>query len=131
MVDEGDRPDDVDPTGQWGQICLRFHDLRRGAREFGWGDRFRTLSERPGGDLAEWLILAENIRVRKQQVLGVAMQSIDDHVAELARRGIAEDDQRSREYVCPDGRCSRRAAALFDEAPTCELLGRPMEKSQP
>jgi hypothetical protein len=96
MVDEGDRPDDVDPTGQWGQICLRFHDLRR-----------------------------------KQQVLGVAMQSIDDHVAELARRGIAEDDQRSREYVCPDGRCSRRAAALFDEAPTCELLGRPMEKSQP
>ncbi|MET0496188.1 MAG: hypothetical protein ABW000_23940 [Actinoplanes sp.] len=129
MVDERRPPADVDPPGQWGQLCLRFHDLRRGAREFGWGDRFRKLAAASDGDLAEWLTLAEDIRVRREEALGVAMHSIDEYVAELARRGIAEQDERSRDYVCPDGRCPRRALALFDEAPTCDLLGQPMIKS--
>jgi len=130
MVDERHDPADGDPAAQWRQICLRFHDLRRGAIEFGLSDRFRELAGGDGGGLAEWLALAEEIRLRQQRALGVVMGSIDDHIAELARRGIAEDDQRSRDYVCPDGRCSRRESALFGGAPACEVQNGDMIKSE-
>lgn len=130
MVDERPEPAAVDPAGQWQQICLYFHDLLRGAREVGLGQRFRELTDGGGDDLAEWLALAEQIRDRRRQVLGVAMHSIDELAAELARWGIAEHDRRGRDYRCPDGRCSRLEPALFDEAPDCDLLGQHMIKAE-
>lgn len=125
MDDERDQRRSADDAARWRQICLRFHDLRRDAREFRLGDRFDALTKDPVGDLAGWSELSKQIQLRKEQALGVAMPMID-LAAELSRQGIGHGADRPRQYVCPGNRCSREERALFGEPPLCDLLDRKM-----
>ncbi|GAB1818586.1 hypothetical protein [Herbidospora sp. RD11066] len=117
----------MDEAGQWRQICLRFHDLRRGARRSGLGARFDALDRDPDSRLTDWLELAEQIRAKEVQTLGVAMPMID-LAAALSRQGIGHGDDRPRDYVCPDRRCVRREEPLLGEAPRCDLRNDKMIK---
>jgi hypothetical protein len=127
MDDERDKRPNGDDAARWRQICLRFHDLRRGAREFGLDGSLEKLTKDPVGDLAGWLELDKQIQIKKEQTLGVAMPMID-LAADLSKQGIGYGDDRPRPYVCPDHRCTRRDPALFGEPPSCDLLDREMIK---
>jgi hypothetical protein len=123
--------DPRDDTVSWAQICLEFHDLRRGAnRHRVLVGRFRALlaASRAGADqLKDWLAFRKEIRDRDGEEEQYARNHFDGNVLDsLDVFGIGLDEPDTQEYVCPTGQCARRAAALFGGPPPCDLRDRPM-----
>lgn len=112
----------------WAQMCEAFDDLRRGARKYGLTDRFDQLNTDEGrvaDRLADWCALREAItRAQDHQESHGKHPLVGDLTQELDWYGISDDP--SVMYGCPDGRCARREAAIYDAPPPCDLLNRPM-----
>jgi hypothetical protein len=123
-----------DDAVSWAQICLEFHDLRRGANRHLLVDRFRALlaASRAGADqLKDWLAFRKEIIDRDDEEEQYARNHFDGNVLDSVDLfGIGFDETDAQEYVCPTRcptrQCARRAAALFGEPPPCDLRDRPM-----